>query len=198
MVIDTTPQDPCVGWRMVINYILLNHSSNEICNLKISYFNSSKADVLVEKKVKDIKKCVKEDSKENFDLSDIEKNSQDGFLLSAIASMPETPSFETDLCNVAFNADASAIQDATLSLPIKQEIKQEIITTEDTVRAATEKEVEISSCVVCDKKFKSKSCMNKHLRSVHAGLYAIRLSFNRVNHNTKRLMFGYTLISEIK
>lgn len=129
--------------------------------------------------MKEIKKGGKEDSKENFDLSDMEKNSQDGFLLGAIGAMPETPTFETDLCNVAFSTIASTIQDAPLSLPIKQEIKQEIISTVDTVRAATaasaaaaaaEKDVEISSCVVCDKKFKSKSCMNKHLRSVHAGL----------------------------
>lgn len=172
---------------MVINSIQLDHSSNEICNLKILYLNSSNADVLVEKKVKEIKKGAKEDSKENFDLSDIEKNSQDGFLLDAIGSMPETPSFETDLCNVAFTADASTIQDATLSLPIKQEIKQEIITAADTVRAAAtatatassadEKQVEISACLVCDKKFKSKSCMNKHLRSVHVGLYAISSFF---------------------
>lgn len=137
----------------------------------ISNFNSN-ADILVEKKVKDIKKGVKEDSKENFDLSDIEKNSQDGFLMGAIGIEPETPTFETDLCNVAFSDNVSTIEDTTLNLPIKQEIKQEINTTMDTVRAA-EKEVEISSCVVCDKKFKSKSCMNKHLRSVHAGLYAI-------------------------
>lgn len=146
---------------------------------------------MIEKKVKDIKKGSsggKDDSKENFDLSDIEKNSQDGFLLGVIGGpMPETPTFETDLCNVAFTntADVSTVQDTTLSLPIKQEIKQEMnntttvtATTVDTVRVATtaaevEKEVEISSCVVCDKKFKSKSCMNKHLRSVHAGLYAI-------------------------
>lgn len=168
---------------MVRNSISADHSSNEIRVLKILYFNSSNADVLVEKKIKEIKKCGKEDSKENFDLSDIEKNSQDGFLLGAIGSIPETPSFETDLCNVAFNADASAIQDATLSRPIKQEIKEEIITPVDTMRAAAaaavaaEKEVEISSCQVCDKKFKSKSCMNKHLRSVHAGLYAISSFF---------------------
>lgn len=155
------------------------------------YLNSSNADVLVEKKVKEIKKGGKEDSKENFDLSDIEKNSQDGFLLGAIGSMPETPSFETDLCNVDFNADASTLQDATLSLPIKQEIKQEIITTMDTMRTAAsvataaaaaaavaeEKQMEISSCLVCDKKFKSKSCMNKHLRSVHTGMYAISSFF---------------------
>lgn len=32
------------------------------------------------------------------------------------------------------------------------------------------KEDKIMACVVCQKKFKSKSCMNKHLRSVHAGM----------------------------
>lgn len=130
---------------------------------------------MIEKKVKDIKKA-KEDSKENFDLSDIEKNSQDGFLLDAIGSIPETPSFETDLCNVDFSSNVPTIQDATVSLQAIKIEKQETNNIVDTVRA--EKEVEISSCVVCDKKFKSKSCMNKHLRSVHAGLFNHFISFN--------------------
>ena len=127
---------------------------------------------MIEKKVKDIKK-VKEDSKEIFDLSDIEKNSQDGYLLSVISSMPETPSFETDLCSVGFSSNASTIQEATVSLQAvtldNQEINNTILNSVESVKQ--EKEIEISSCVVCDKKFKSKSCMNKHLRSVHAGLY---------------------------
>lgn len=159
--------------------------------------HSSKPDILIEKKVKDIKKG-KEDSKENFDLSDIEKNSQDGFLLSVIGSMPPEPSsFETDLCNVNFNGKVSTtttiatplptapppttittvppitIQEATANLQAvvldKPEIGNNTVVVKDAVR--TEKEAEISACVVCYKKFKSKSCMNKHLRSVHAGLF---------------------------
>lgn len=31
------------------------------------------------------------------------------------------------------------------------------------------KDDRLSACIVCQKKFKSKSCMNKHLRSVHTG-----------------------------
>lgn len=128
----------------------------------------------MEKKVKDVKevkeiKKSKEDSKENYDLSDIEKNSQDGFLLNVIGSMPETPSFETDLCNVGFSGNVTTIKEEPVSLQAVTPDKPQINHTSDTVR--TEKEVEISSCIVCDKKFKSKSCMNKHLRSVHAGLY---------------------------
>lgn len=136
--------------------------------------HSSKPDILVEKKVKDIKKG-KDDSKENFDLSDIEKNSQDGFLLSVIGSMPEAPSFESDLCNVNFNGNVSTtIQEATVNLQaVVLDKSPEINNTGvDAARTAAEKELEISSCVVCDKKFKSKSCMNKHLRSVHAGSFS--------------------------
>lgn len=149
-------------------------------------FHSSKPDILIEKKVKDIKKG-KEDSKENFDLSDIEKNSQDGFLLSVIGSMPEQSAFETDLCNVNFNGNVSTpIQEATVNLQAvvldKPEISNNTVAVKDAVR--TEKETEISACVVCDKKFKSKSCMNKHLRSVHAGLFkhiSIELLFYNVS-----------------
>lgn len=121
--------------------------------------------MLVEKKVKEMKK-VKDDSKENFDLSDIEKNSQDGFLLGMMASMPETPSFETDLCNIDFGNNVSTVKEATDSFEAVSLDKQDSNLTEP---VTAEKEIEISSCIVCDKKFKSKSCMNKHLRSVHAG-----------------------------
>lgn len=116
----------------------------------------------MEKKVKEIKKG-KDDSKENFDLSDIEKNSQDGFLLGVIS---EAPSFETDLCSIDFDSNLSTIKETTASLEAVCLDNQD----NNLIDSATvEKEAEISSCVVCDKKFKSKSCMNKHLRSVHAG-----------------------------
>lgn len=167
----------------------------------MKFQNSSNPDILVDKKIKEIKKG-KEDSKENFDLSDIEKNSQDGFLLSAIGSMPETPSFETDLCNVDFSANVSpTIQDATVSLQAVSLDKQETNSTMETVRVEKEKEVEISSCVVCDKKFKSKSCMNKHLRSVHSGRYN-HFSFVNllgwVEHSIFKIGNGFINIFEIK
>lgn len=142
---------------------------------KLFLFNccDSDPDILIEKKVKEIKKG-KDDSKENFDFSDIEKSSQDGFLINAIASMPETPTFEPDLCNIGIGNNVHEVK-------VKQEIKEspnhlppislEKLEINSPDSGPVEKDIESSSCVVCDKKFKSKSCMNKHLRSVHAGLF---------------------------
>lgn len=121
----------------------------------------------MEKKIKEIKKS-KDDSKENFDLSDIEKNSQDGFLVGIMSALPETPLFESDLCKIAIPSSVPAVKEvAATAQPVSLE-KLEISPPES---VSIEKDSEISSCVVCEKKFKSKSCMNKHLRSVHAGLY---------------------------
>lgn len=119
----------------------------------------------MEKKVKDVKKG-KDDSKETFDLSDIEKNSQDGFLLGVMGSMPETSSFETDLCNIGFDGNAPTVKETTASL---EAVSLDKLDSNVTDAAPIEKDTEAASCIVCDKKFKSKSCMNKHLRSVHAG-----------------------------
>lgn len=120
----------------------------------------------MEKKIKDIKKG-KDDSKENFDFSDIEKNSQDGFLLgTSIGSMPDTPSFEPDLCNLGLGNPVQEVKEPVGLLPAVSLEKLDINSSDS---AVIEKDNEASSCIVCDKKFKSKSCMNKHLRSVHAG-----------------------------
>lgn len=144
--------------------------------------------MLVEKKVKDLKKS-KDDSKENFDLSDIEKNSQDGFLLGIMGAMPETQSFESDLCS--FDGSMPTIKEATANLQAvcidKMEpnisVEQPPAPPPPSAAPPIEKDNEISSCVVCDKKFKSKSCMNKHLRSVHAGLLINSIEFVLIENN---------------
>lgn len=136
-----------------------------IFTLFVWYF--SDADVLVEKKEKKEIKKTKDDSKENFDFSDIEKNSQDGFLVGVIGSIPETPIFEQDLCNIAIGSSSQETQENANCLQAVQLEKLEINSPD---AASTENSNELSSCIVCHKNFKSKSCMNKHLRSVHSGM----------------------------
>lgn len=140
----------------------------------IDFILYSDPDILIEKKVKDIKKG-KDDSKENFDFSDVEKNSQDGFLMvgQSISTMPEIPSFETELKNVSVGSSNVTPVNQVISLQTVSMDKLEISSSADGASSTVvEKDNEISSCVVCDKKFKSKSCMNKHLRSVHAGSFS--------------------------
>lgn len=124
---------------------------------------------MVEKKVKETKK-TKDDSKENLDFSDIDKNSQDGFLVGTIgsAAIQETPTFEQDFCDRGVSNCLPILNDTGGTLPLVSMVKLEINSPDGII---AEKDNETSSCIVCDKKFKSKSCMNKHLRSVHAGLY---------------------------
>lgn len=130
----------------------------------------SDPDVLAEKKMKEIKKG-KDDSKENYDFSDIERNSPDGFLLGAsIGSMPDTPSFEPDFCSIGLLP--TPMQEVKEPVGILPAVSLEKLDINSPDSAVIEKDNEVSSCVVCDKKFKSKSCMNKHLRSVHAGGYS--------------------------
>lgn len=137
-----------------------------------SYIYFSDPDILLEKKVKEIKKS-KDDSKENFDFLDIDKNSQDGFLVGAIgsATIPETPSIEPELCDKGVASNVPVLKDAAGNLPLVSMDKLEINSPDGALTAVAEKDNETSPCVVCDKKFKSKSCMNKHLRSVHAGWF---------------------------
>lgn len=125
----------------------------------------------MEKKVKDMKKG-KDDSKENYDFSDIEKNSQDEFVVGAIGIVPDTPSFEPelpDLCNTSTTSNMSIVKD-TAGKNLQTIALDKLETGPTDATKSVEKDNEISPCVVCHKKFKSRSCMNKHLRSVHAGL----------------------------
>lgn len=134
----------------------------------LTIFLGSDPDILVEKKIKEVKKG----KDENFDFLDIEKNSQDGFVLGTMAIMAATPTFESDLPDLGSKSNASNVQlvkdNTTINLQSVAIDKLEISSTDGTT--IVEKDNEISPCVVCHKKFKSKSCMNKHLRSVHAGL----------------------------
>lgn len=136
-----------------MRFVVINSSSN------------SDPDILIEKKVKDSKKG-KDDCKENFDYSDVEKNSQDGFLMGASVPIPKTPSFEPEINNVCIGNNIATVKEVA-SVPTVSLDKLEISSPDGA--SIVEKDNEISSCIVCDKKFKSKSCMNKHLRSVHAG-----------------------------
>lgn len=137
------------------------------------FFFCSEPDILVEKKVKENKKG-KDDSKENFDFSDVEKNSQDGFLMTALGTTSDTATcFESDSCNVGVGNSGMGnsmpvVKDAVANVQAVALDKLEIGSPDGTTTA--EKDNEISTCIVCEKKFKSKSCMNKHLRSVHSGL----------------------------
>ncbi|XP_031635665.1 uncharacterized protein LOC116348727 [Contarinia nasturtii] len=150
-------------------------------------------DILVEKKVKESKK-VKDDSKENFDFSDIEKNSQDGFVVAALGSTPETLScVESDSCtaivgNNGIGNSIPIVNDTAANQTLALD-KLEIGSPDGA--SAGEKDNEVSSCIVCEKKFKSKSCMNKHLRSVHAVRILTGVKRSSSNHghsknNTKR------------
>lgn len=170
LVTDTSHQNTRIGWRMVTYFhskFRLNINFDafmQIC------FSSSDPDVLVEKKVKDVKK-TKDDSKENFDLSDIEKSSQDGFLVGAVGSLPETLSFESDLSNIGI---ASNVQATKENIATIQAVSLEKLEINSPDSATTENNNQTSACIVCNKTFKSKSCMNKHLRSVHTGLSIFR------------------------
>lgn len=132
----------------------------------ISFISNSDPDILIEKKVKDIKRG-RDDSKD-FDYSDTEKNSQDGFLLGTIASMPET-SIDSDLNKFCIDNNVPIVKEVTTLQTVSLDKLE--ISSSDGGTSISEKDIEISSCIVCDKKFKSKSCMNKHLRSVHAGSF---------------------------
>lgn len=83
--------------------------------------------------------------------------------------MPDT-SFEPDLNKFCIENNMSIVKEvATLQTVSLDKLE---INSSDCGTTNAEKDIEISSCVVCDKKFKSKSCMNKHLRSVHSGSFS--------------------------
>lgn len=52
----------------------------------------------------------------------------------------------------------------------------------DTSALADDK-VETSKCPVCNKTFKSKACVNKHLRSVHTGKFQFPIQFRFIISN---------------
>lgn len=129
----------------------------------------SNADILVDRKIKE--KKPKEESKDGIDFSDIEKNSRDSLVNELINMVPESVSASLPLPALC-EFDAVPIENipVTAFTPVE---KSESCTSIDVLCG---NDHEISTCVVCDKRFKSKSCMNKHLRSVHTGYISISLS----------------------
>lgn len=114
---------------------------------------------MLDRKIKE-KKC-KEDAKDGLDFSDIDKNSRDSLVNDLIGLVPE-PSMHPlpVLCDFdivpienAANASFVAIAESDSSTSVE----------------LCGGEIEISVCIVCDKRFKSTACMNKHLKSVHTG-----------------------------
>lgn len=102
-----------------------------------------------------------------MDLSDIEKNSRDSLATESSNLALDYPSTAASLCD--FETDNGL--ESTESPPIQ---KSESNTSIDLCGADNE----ISACIVCEKRFKSKSYMNKHLRSVHTGMcHSIPLQF---------------------
>lgn len=112
--------------------------------------------------------------KESLDFSDVDKNSQDSFandflsLTSEPMITPTATGFIPTMCELDVNLPPIAEK----IMPEVQAAPVEMQETNVPLNGPTpnENDAEISACVVCDKKFKSKSCMNKHLRSVHTGL----------------------------
>lgn len=127
-----------------------------------------------EKKIKEGKK-TKDDTKDSIDLSDIDKNSQDSFATDFMNLTSEPmitaagTSFVPSLCEIDVNAVMPIVVSETTE-PVQSIIIEKIenINVENGT-TNNEKDAEISTCIVCNKNFKSKSCMNKHLRSVHTG-----------------------------
>lgn len=72
---------------------------------------------------------------------------------------------EIDVATVMPIMVTETISEPMQSIPIE---KIENINA-DVMASNSDKDIEISTCIVCNKNFKSKSCMNKHLRSVHTG-----------------------------
>lgn len=108
------------------------------------------------------------------DLSDIDKSSQD----SPIA---DSSHLTSNSLESIFTTSHPCSNDATeFVLPVAK-LDSELSSTVAIVDAEAKgivdlqnesndgKNDRLSACIVCQKKFKSKSCMNKHLRSVHTG-----------------------------
>lgn len=136
--------------------------------------------MLVDKRSKDKKKI---DSKDSMDLSDFEKNSRDSLATesSSIAIEPAVLSMDPSAIVMELPTVSAIKTEPILSVPLlcnfetdnglesmSSDIpsihKSESSTSIDVCGAD-----EVSTCIVCEKKFKSKTYMNKHLRSVHTG-----------------------------
>lgn len=131
--------------------------------ISILFVFFSDADILVERKMKERKS--KDDGKDGIDLSDIEKNSRDSFGNELGAMQPEPSNSFMAMPMLCDMEAAHPIETLVSAAPTVAVIKTENVASND----INDSDNEISACIVCEKRFKSKSCMNKHLRSVHTG-----------------------------
>lgn len=147
VVIDASHQNSRFGWRMVNS---LNPPDLFPDLQTFSINSSSEADLLSDKRAKE--KKIKEESIDGMDLSDLDKNSRDSLAIqsSIVPSGHLSPLNDSQSFNEV---------DSTISM----------VDSLETLPTKSSKNAEISACVVCDKRFKSKSYMNKHLRTVHTG-----------------------------
>lgn len=121
-------------------------------------------------------KKTKDDTKDSIDLSDLDKNSQDSFTADFMsltgeslitAGAPYAPSFcEIDVSTVMPIVVGDTVETIqTIAIEKIENINADTALVDD-------KDETNSRCPVCNKTFKSKACVNKHLRSVHTGTFA--------------------------
>lgn len=115
----------------------------------------SEADILSDRKVIKEKKFKSDSMKDSIDLSDGDKASRDSLLADAVTLLSEQSQ-----SNFVSECDTNNGELTTCQIENSES---------NTSIELCGSDNEISSCVVCDKRFKSKACMNKHLRSVHTG-----------------------------
>lgn len=139
------------------------HLAAKLINLRIFFFFLiySDADILSDRKAAKDKKIKMENTKDSIDLSDGDKASRDSLIADAI-SIPSEQSQMTSFTQILPIECEPVNNDVVTGIQME---KSESNTSLDLCG----NENEISTCIVCDKRFKSKPCMNKHLRSVHTG-----------------------------
>lgn len=152
----------------------------------------SEPDVLVDKRAKE--KKIKAELKDSLDLmSDVERNSRDSMIFEPHhqhhqqASTPQTMALSIEYANILPSACDYETENGfeSCELPPMQPmmIKSESSTSINMCGSTASNgnsnggidangQEEISICIVCDKKFKSKSYLKKHLRTVHTGKQA--------------------------
>lgn len=133
----------------------------------------SDADVLVEKRAKD--KKIKSEIKESIDLSsDIDRNSRDSMVTveSTTQSLALAIDYVPMMAAVCDYETENGFESCELP-PIQPMHRTESNTSIDVCGSSngivSTGHDEISTCIVCEKKFKSKSYLKKHLRTVHTG-----------------------------
>lgn len=134
----------------------------------------SDADVLLDKKPKE---CKKPKSKDQPDVEKLQDN-----VISDLTCLTSNPidsvytSINTDISESLAPIKAGDSDCSTQSVYLEIEKSPIAVKSNDPNNnnhntSNSIKEERIMACIVCQKKFKSKSCMNKHLRSVHTGRF---------------------------